>query len=354
MNDIYFDENLYFCRVLKLSIVMNKIRSGFRFARLFLFFRRKVKEQSEFYRQNLSAQMENLLVNTDREIAGRLMQRTKKYSIAVPARLGEAYCILRGKPMTHNERMALTCLGGLTGLFDDLIDENKLTDEQILRFVETKKNEAGLADLDLIKFLYEKAFECSENEELIAEQTYKVVISQIESRKQNTKKLTVEELKQISADKGGAAMLMYRGAFGGEVSKAEKEMLCQLGAAGQYVNDIFDVYDDTQAGIATFANQTTCAEELLRDFSEDMDKTLKVVRNAGFLQENVNQFLRIVVLILSGALVCIRNYRALQKKYGGNFQPQNYSRKELICDMENPATVMKLLPEATKLNKNIT
>ena len=319
-----------------------------------MFFRHKVKEQSEFYVRNFSEQIENLLVNADGEIAGRLIQRTKKYSIAVPARLGEAYCILRGKPMTHHERMALTCLGGLTGLFDDLVDENKLTDEQILRFVEIKKNEAGLADLDLIKYLYEKALECSENKELIAEQTYKVVVSQIESRKQNSKKLTVEELKQISAAKGGAAMLMYRGAFGGEVSKAEKEMLYQLGAAGQYVNDIFDVYDDTQAGIATFANQTTCAEELLRDFSEDMDKTLKVVRDAGFLQENAGQFLRIVVLILSGALVCIHNYRALQKKYGGNFQPENYSRKELICDMENLATVIKLLSEATKLNKKTT
>ncbi len=332
---------------------MNIKCSVYRFAKLLLFFRRKVKEQSAFYRLNLATQVEDILLNADKEIAGRLLKRTAKYSIAIPARLGEPFCILRGQPMTHNERLALTCLGGLTGLFDDLVDENKLTDEQILRFVETQKSETGLADLELIKYLYEKALECSENKELIVEQTYKVVVSQIESRKQTTKKLTVGELKQISTSKGDAAMLMYRGAFGGEVSKSEKEMLCQLGAVGQYVNDIFDVYDDTQTGIATFANQTTDAEELLRDFSEEIDKTQKVVQNAGFFQENVNQFFRIVVLILSGALVCIHNYRVLQKKYGGNFQPENYNRKELICDMENPATILQLLKQTLKLNRKI-
>ena len=49
------------------------------------------------------------------------------YGLAVPVMIGESFTLLREKKMTSKERLALTCLGGLTGLFDDFFDRKDMS-----------------------------------------------------------------------------------------------------------------------------------------------------------------------------------------------------------------------------------
>jgi len=52
-----------------------------------------------------------------------LKKITSYYGLGVPGILGELFCVLRGKPMTKDERFCLTFLGGISGMLDDLFDD---------------------------------------------------------------------------------------------------------------------------------------------------------------------------------------------------------------------------------------
>src|SRR5688572_18107933 len=56
---------------------------------------------------------------------------THYYGWAVPAILGEAFCVLNAIPMTEQERWSSTCQGAMTGLFDDFFDKDYMEDEKV-------------------------------------------------------------------------------------------------------------------------------------------------------------------------------------------------------------------------------
>src|SRR5436190_5404165 len=68
---------------------------------------------------------------------------THYYGLAVPAILGEAICLLRGHKMTERERMALTCQGAMTGLFDDFFDKRGKSDETVKTLIEKPQELTG-------------------------------------------------------------------------------------------------------------------------------------------------------------------------------------------------------------------
>lgn len=330
---------------------MNRFYSFFQYLAVFLFFYKKHKMQQRFYRIHFLSEIECLLSGVDNQYKNKLLKKTERYAIAIPVRLGEAYCLLRGAEMTLAERMAITCAGGLTGLFDDLFDENKISDQQILDFVKNKTSVTGPVDLKLIEFLYQHLLKNVQADTDLTDLIERVVQSQISSRRQFESSISNEEVKSIVAEKGGASLLFYRSAFAGSMSYNEEKMIFRLGALGQFVNDIFDVYSDFQDGIVTAANNKTRIEDLRKEFDQDVFLTLSLISESGFQKKSIERFRKIVIFILSGAYLCINNYEELQRRNGNRFYIPDFKRQDLICDMENSVTVFKLLKIATKLNK---
>ena len=91
-----------------------------------------LKQQRTFMQQTIDIDLQDIQKNIDDSLSEKDFKKINDYyGYAVPAILGEAFCLLRGQAMITRERHAMTYLGALTGLFDDFFDEKKTSKEHI-------------------------------------------------------------------------------------------------------------------------------------------------------------------------------------------------------------------------------
>ncbi len=266
------------------------------------------------------------------------------YGLGVPAILGESFCTLRGYKMTNNERECSTLSGALTGLFDDLFDKNKTDNkliEQLLNYPDSfvPINDNQKLSLEIYKLFLNKLVNKELSRKFINE-IYKV---QLDSIKQESNSITNEEIIDITYRKGGYSVLFFRSVYKHNLNNVEYDAFYQLGALMQLGNDIFDVYKDFQNGINTLVTRTEDIKVLRNYFIKEQIKTNNLLINLNYPSKNKILFLNKVSLALSRCYVCLDQFEKLQNNSNNEFKLSDYSRKELICDMEKPFNILKSL-----------
>lgn len=264
------------------------------------------------------------------------------YGLAVPAILGEAFALLRGKPLQEKEREIQTYLGALTGLFDDLYDDKELSDEEILIMVQNPENSKPQSSFEelFLKF-YMRALKMGPRRRII-DYLVKGHHAQVASREQANSTPSQERIAQITREKGGVFLQFYRCGFEAEPRVGELKMLYRVGALGQLENDIFDVYKDHKEGIQTLA--TTCVSiEALRavfvDWTKEYNESLNSLHAPEDQKRLFERFTRILYL---RGLVCLDQLSKCEQRAGESFNPSNHTREELICDMAKVRNQLRL------------
>ena len=75
---------------------------------------------------------------------------------------------------------------------------------------------------------------------------------------------------------------------------------------------------------------------------------------SAYSTRNVRKFLGIISIgIFSRCLVCLDQLEKLEKRSGGVFKLSEYSRKDLICDMDNIGNKFKSLGYHIKLSRRL-
>lgn len=317
------------------------------FIRSFIYYlivARQLKRQRKFMALELKPLLDNAQNRNDGSMDTDDFKKINLYGLAIPAVLGEAFCSLRGKPMTEKERMSVTCLGGITGLFDDLFDRKNLSPDYIYQLLQhpSEKNAANINEKLLVK-LYTLGLENSDKPELIKTYAAKVYEAQLMSLRQNAPGLTRDEITQITFEKGGVSMPLYRCGFGGEIPEREYNLIYNLGAIGQLENDIFDVYKDHHSGVQTLATTETDISQLRTIYEKQLNKIFGILEETSFRPRNKKKFRLFVILVVGSGFVCIDQLMRTSKHTQGEFKPGSYNRKDLICDMQHPFNILKLL-----------
>jgi hypothetical protein len=92
--------------------------------------------QKAFLRKNIVPEIDAVRKTMDDSLGESDFKKiTHYYGLAVPAILGEGFCLLRGKQLSNRERMALTYYGAISGMFDDFFDEQQTDMEQVRRLI---------------------------------------------------------------------------------------------------------------------------------------------------------------------------------------------------------------------------
>jgi len=278
--------------------------------------------------------------------------RIYKYGLYVPLFIGESFAVLRGAEISEKERVAITCLGGMTALFDDLFDENNYSDRFIRNLLANPvKDSANSPQLTILVELYHLFLSNTVHQTNAKALMQKVFDAQVASRLQTNAQLTQAELETITYNKGGFTMQLYRTAFENKIYENEDALFYQLGAIGQLENDIFDVYEDNRAGIktlATITNDIYQLESIYRNLHAEIWKGIDIIHFKIADKEN---FRRICSLIIARGYVAILQLKMVSKKTSGIFKIADYSRKDVICDMEKPLNRIKLLHYAASCIK---
>lgn len=240
---------------------------------------------------------------------------------------------LRNQKLTKTQRKTAVLFCGLTPLFDDLFDDFHYSKEEITLLSQKKLQRNTLIEKICIALFEE--IEQLNGHLAWTELWQKVLDYQIISQKQKEESISFETLKDITFGKGGYSLLLYLEAIlPNAYSKDEAEAVFQMGAIIQLTNDIFDVFKDRNEGIFTIATKATDMYELRIFYENEVNKNIAQFKALPFPKSNINKFLLQYMLIISRGYVALDQFQALQDKDKGIFKLQDYSRKELICDME--------------------
>jgi hypothetical protein len=314
-----------------------------------------IDHQKKFIRENISPQLSEAKKATDGSLTNNDFKKiTGYYGLAVPAILGEALCALRGKGMTQKERLASTCQGAMTGLFDDFFDEERLSEnavEDLIRNPDLFKS--NTMNEKLFLYFYKTALNNTEQPALMKDHLYKVYAAQLLSKEQVLHGLTYDRLKDITMRKGAESVLFYRCVFDNPISKAEEKMLYSLGGLMQLSNDIFDVYKDHKQGIKTLVTSAGKINNLHALFTSILESGIEKAKQADYPFKNIRKFLGIISLgIFSRCYVCLDQLEKTEMNYGGEFDPKLYERKDLICDMDTASNKWKSLKYHVGISRN--
>jgi hypothetical protein len=296
-----------------------------------------VKQQREFIKKYIGPLLEEAEKTDDGSLdENDLKKITGYYGLAVPAILGEAFCALRGKEMTEKERMASTCQGAMTGLGDDFFDKQRLSEEALKDFIERPEHFYGnTASEKLFLHFYKTALANAPDRVKMQQQIYRVFHAQLMSKQQSKAGLSYEVIKDITLRKGAESLLYYRTAFEHPFKKGEEKMLYCLGGLMQLSNDIFDVYKDHKNGISTLVTTATKIKELRFLYSALLQIGKEAAYRSGYPKNNVSDFLGIISIgIFSRCYVCLDQLEKSEKRSAGVFDPGQYQRKDLVCDMD--------------------
>jgi len=298
---------------------------------------RNIRIQQQFIKENIDPLINDARKLNDGSLDEAACKKlTSYYGLAVPAVLGEAFCALRGEKMSTTERLASTCQGATTGLFDDFFDKQHFTGEGLKQFIEDPKQaRANNASQHLFLQLYTTGLQNMPDPKYTLSYVYRVYQAQVESKKQAVPGLSFEEIKRITLLKGGVSLLLYRTAFSNPMDKAEEEMLFQLGGLMQLCNDIFDVYEDCQDQIFTLITTAKKISDIRALFLQLLKEGTAAAYRSNYPEANVKRFLDIISIgIFSRSLVCLDQLQSKEKLSDGVFMPRSYQRKDLLCDMD--------------------
>ncbi len=322
----------YISNILTLPGLIRSMSDGFRI-------------QKRFLQDTIFTDIEEIKRVLDDSLSVRDFNKiTEYYGFAVPAILGEGFCLLRGKEMSTAERNAMTYTGALTGLFDDFFDEKRTSVAHIRALVDRPDEQlAGNAHELLFVRFFRKALVNISDLSRFRRNIDHVFNAQILSAKQAGEVIDKDEIQQITLQKGGFSLLFYRSALEEPAGSAEENMLFSLGGLSQLENDLFDVWKDYRNGIKTLVTTEKRINNLREFYTLLVEETFALVEQTSFAKENRKRFLRFIALIISRGFVCLDFLEKSERTTNHIFSLPEYKREALICDMEKPWNKLKLI-----------
>jgi len=307
-------------------------------------FNKSLNQQSAYANQLLANYKSNFHISSN--------NKAIKYATYIPIFIGQPYTKLRNKAFCTDELERITLLGSLTALFDDLFDNQEYDYSKLQFLLENPIISTNNTDFEnSLITIYNQILESSKNKILVSDLAKKIHFAQLESTKQQSNNLSTPELTNITYNKGGYSMLLYRAAFDEPISALEKQLYYKIGAIGQLENDIFDIYKDSIDGIHTLATETDSIATLRSIYNNLKLEIFSLVDSLNYPQSQKTEFKLSLKLIIERGNIALNFYEKSSKETQSQFKPQELSKKRLICDMEKPINIVKLIHYASSCCK---
>lgn len=253
---------------------------------------------------------------------------------------------LRGQTRSRREKNLFTNLAALAYFFDDLVDAYRDSDQTGILWQNNpelygkKADPSGLA-LHFLQNIYHALPPEHANE--FKDYMHRVFNIETAGRQMKNRQPDISALDQITADKGGYSVLMFRRVLGNLLSDAEKTALYEFGHLVQLCDDIFDIWFDQRDGIHTLPLELVSQNKLsalIQTFEQQVLTTQKALYETIVKPLGVRQKLGIghpgaawgvILYLVTVTRVCLQHYKNLEKKHG-TLPLEN--RTLMVVDME--------------------
>ncbi len=257
---------------------------------------------------------------------------------------GELLCVLRGSKLTKEERKRFANLSACAPIFDDFFDKEEDALIKIKKLLNDVDNEKPESDEQKLAVLFLQNILSDLDEKVpFLEAANTLFNAQTEAKIYQSNGSSAEDLWPYSRQKGGYSGVMYALLLDHALSLEEKELAFELGAFGQFMDDVFDLYDDTAAGIYTFPNSSNSVKEIELFFEQLLESILLKVKRLNYQVQAKNDFSNILQIFASAIRLALKQYNEIEKKYSiAPYQALKLDRKYWIVDMEKPKNAFKM------------
>ncbi len=313
-----------------LKSVVNIIRFLPFYVKLYMDYKRVLK-----YTRQLFEEVKPKFQNWDVLIDGENQRRMRDY-ILIQTLWTIGFCLLRGERIKNNELKAIINISALAPLYDDFFDKVEMPSQKIHALVNTPFDYEPDSDIEILFLEFSKRIHENVNDvPFYLENAKNVFKAQYESKKLVSKDLLDKDfVKEIAFNKGGATVICMCNMLNKKLSNEEHKLMRQLGGIAQYLDDIFDLREDYLEGRQTLANPIQNSKELTMSFLDEIKKFKKGLEISAYKKTNQTAFFIPVSYILGATLLCARRYELLEEKTNGVFKIEEYSREDLVLDMD--------------------
>ncbi len=246
-------------------------------------------------------------------------------------------CCLRNQPHSGTEKYLFSNLSALACFFDDLVDVFRDGGDSSSHWQDNPEAYGLVADnRGLALHLLHNIYRDLPEKDLGQFRSYMHRVFNVETAgRQRLGNLDISILEKITAEKGGCSVLLFRRLLRHDLSKEEENAFFQFGYLIQCCDDIFDLWHDHQAGLATLATylaERSEIEQLARIFEQQVAITYRAFRQTAYPTAQVETALFSIHFLVCITRVCLRHYLVLERHYG-TLPIQN--RTAIVVDMEN-------------------
>ncbi|MEY4875309.1 MAG: hypothetical protein RL708_458 [Bacteroidota bacterium] len=269
------------------------------------------------------------------ELTKKERKRIVFFGLIVPALMGRSFSLIQGKAITKLQRKMLVLGSAATPIFDDFFDDKNLNIENLKKIISTTNE-----PYQPIHFK-EKIFAALWNEMIknVADKkdfltvTNKLIDVQSVGFNQYHIHSNYDELKNICFNKGAASTLSYWFLIHSENDGAKNKVVEQMGKLYQFLDDILDIWFDNNDQHFTVATNCKSISKLKLDWQKELQLLNNYTLALSIHKNKKNDFLQLQNLLLSVGNVAIEQLENLPTN-SDYFLPSNYTRKQLVCDME--------------------
>lgn len=304
-------------------------------------FGRELIEQEYYIRRYLLPRLKAAKHHTDGSFTDKHIKRMGYYARFVPAVSGANYALLANRRMSHKERMQMLKLGAAAALFDDYFDDPTLSHLDLKCIMDTladyvPRNARERIFVELLREVKSGVVFVDACMDI----GYKVYAAQVEAEKQSEGGLSQAEIYRITFDKGGYSTVMFTYLMDKPEDEKAAAAVYHFGGMIQWVDDIFDLYEDQQDKLETLVTTATDMHQLREAYERDLYKLKDLFAALDYLpRRNILKFMDLQLFFFSRALVCLQQFQDLQNQHAIPFDAGSFTRKQLICDMEKWANI---------------
>lgn len=299
--------------------------------RLFTLYR-QLKKQERDLKGTLPVLLNEVAPDHQQTFSPAHFKRTLKYWQLALNLICDNLYQLEGRKLNADEQKRIILLSVFGPFFDDLFDDQLLSNEQIELLVNKPETYIPSNKTDrLVTKLYLEILRLAPHRQVVTDHLKQLFYWQRESLKQLNDTITKEELYQITYNKSYYAVLLYCAVLDHYPGKEILELLYPISGLMQLTNDAFDVWKDVHKGVYTLPNLYRNYEKLQQHFLKEVALINKTLSQLPYPAKAKRSYAITVHSLHAMGLMALDQ---LQKVTAGVSDLRTLNRKTLVCDMD--------------------
>ncbi|MEI8203133.1 MAG: hypothetical protein WCH34_08995 [Bacteroidota bacterium] len=210
---------------------------------------RSLYTQQKVYQQKVSSSIPETAILPQEKL---LLKRIPSYAVHIGGYFGEVLCTLYGIKFDKELRLRFARFAACTPLFDGLFDDLKGEPGHLKTLFDESQNKSPKNTIEEVFIkLSSPLSPVMRSNPFFNEMLEKMFEAQKRSLQQKSQTSSIEEIKNITFEKGGTGALLFLSLLESKPEKALIEAIYKVGAWVQVCDDVFDIERDRQEGIRT-------------------------------------------------------------------------------------------------------